>query len=275
MRLVALSSATLALAAVLVVRWASEADRGEPDDADPAADTTSTTTTVTTTTTTTTTTDNYYHDHNHPRSRLSRGGWIRRLRARGGATRWRACSRSVGNPTRTYYGKGPVPRVPEKAWHFPRGDPMCSLSSIGGELREWCGTGWTGQPAVFERDGRTWVVVGAFSGSVHFLDADTGERLLPDFPTGDIIKGSVTIDPDGYPLVYVGSRDNKYRVVAFERRDAPGAVVAGRLRPGPDRLERRLGQLGHGDRRPPVHRRRELAVPHREAEPRLRRQPGW
>ncbi|MYB85679.1 MAG: PQQ-binding-like beta-propeller repeat protein [Acidimicrobiaceae bacterium] len=121
-----------------------------------------------------------------------------------------------GNPTRTYYGKGPVPRVPEMAWHFPRGDPMCSLSSIGGELREWCGTGWTGQPAVFERDGRTWVVVGAFSGSVHFLDADTGERLLPDFPTGDIIKGSVTIDPDGYPLVYVGSRDNRFRVVAFD-----------------------------------------------------------
>ena len=28
--------------------------------------------------------------------------------------------------------------------------------------------------------------------------------MLPDFPTGDIIKGSVTVDPDGFPLVYSG-----------------------------------------------------------------------
>ena len=53
---------------------------------------------------------------------------------------------------------------------------------------------------------------GAYDRKVHFLDAETGERILPDFPTGDIIKGSVTIDPDGYPLVYTGSRDNYYRV---------------------------------------------------------------
>ena len=106
------------------------------------------------------------------------------------------------------------------AWRFPDGNPMCTLSSIGGWPREWCGTGWTGQPTVFERDGATWVVVGAFSRSVHFLDADTGLRLLPDFVTGDIIKGSVTVDPDGYPLIYVGSRDNKYRVIAFDG-DAP------------------------------------------------------
>ena len=39
----------------------------------------------------------------------------------------------------------------------------------------------------------------------------------PPFFTGDIIKGSVTIDPDGYPLIYTGSRDNKFRVLAFDR----------------------------------------------------------
>jgi WD40 repeat protein len=94
---------------------------------------------------------------------------------------------------------------------------MCSMSAEGGEAVRWCGTGWTGQPAVFERHGRTWLVFGAYDGAVHFLDADTGARLLPDFPTGDIIKGSVTVDPDGYPLVYVGSRDNFLRVIAFDR----------------------------------------------------------
>ncbi len=119
-----------------------------------------------------------------------------------------------GNPTRTYYGSGPVPSDPVVDWKFAIG---CSESSEFGTTRTWCGSGWTGQPAVFERDGRTWVVFGAYDRTVHFLDAATGERIIPDFPTGDIIKGSVTVDPDSYPLVYAGSRDNHYRVIAIDR----------------------------------------------------------
>lgn len=121
-----------------------------------------------------------------------------------------------GNATRTYYGEGPVPRAPQVAWTFPEA-AMCARSSEGSESRIWCGTGWTGQPSVFERDGRTWVVFGAYDRNVHFVDAATGQRILPDFPTGDIIKGSVTVDPDGFPLVYTGSRDNYLHVVAFDR----------------------------------------------------------
>ena len=121
-----------------------------------------------------------------------------------------------GNPTRTYYGQGPVPAAPHGLWKYP-GRGMCSLSEDRGETTEWCGTGWTGQPAVFERDGRTWVVFGAYDRAVHFVDATTGEDLLTPFPTGDIIKGSVTIDPDGFPLVYTGSRDGFFRVLAFDR----------------------------------------------------------
>jgi outer membrane protein assembly factor BamB len=60
-------------------------------------------------------------------------------------------------------------------------------------------------------------VFGAYDGAIHFLDAATGRRLLPDFRTGDIIKGSVTVDPDGYPLVYSGSRDNYFRILAIDR----------------------------------------------------------
>jgi outer membrane protein assembly factor BamB len=33
---------------------------------------------------------------------------------------------------------------------------------------------------------------------------------------GDIIKGSVTLDPDGYPLLYAGSRDPRYRIIALD-----------------------------------------------------------
>jgi outer membrane protein assembly factor BamB len=94
---------------------------------------------------------------------------------------------------------------------------MCSESTDGEGTRTWCGTGWTGQPAVFERDGRTWVVFGAYDRAIHFVDAATGQDIIPPFPTGDIIKGSVTIDPQGYPIVYTGSRDNYLRAIAFDR----------------------------------------------------------
>ncbi|GLH96976.1 hypothetical protein Pa4123_22500 [Phytohabitans aurantiacus] len=123
-----------------------------------------------------------------------------------------------GNPTRTYYGTGPVSRTaPAKRWQFPRSGGLCAKSTDGKGERVWCGSGWTGQPSVFERDNRTWVVFGAYDKAIHFLDAATGERILPDFPTGDIIKGSVTVDPDGFPLVYSGSRDNFYRIIAIDR----------------------------------------------------------
>lgn len=120
-----------------------------------------------------------------------------------------------GNPTRTFYGRGPVPRDPVVVWSYPD-RAMCSTTTVGGEATTWCGSGWTGQPAVFERDGETWVAFGAYDRNVHFLDFETGRAKLPPFPTGDIIKGSVTIDPDGYPLLYTGSRDNNYRIIAFD-----------------------------------------------------------
>lgn len=127
-----------------------------------------------------------------------------------------------GNPTRTYYGRGPVPASPKVAWYYPQNGGMCSSSSAKGETKTWCGMGWTGQPAVFEREGRLWVVFGAYDGAVHFMDGRTGEDILPPFPTGDIIKGSVTVDPDGFPIVYSGSRDNYYRAIAIDR---PGEAV--------------------------------------------------
>lgn len=128
-----------------------------------------------------------------------------------------------GNPSRSYYGQGPVPSNPVVQWRFGAPDELCSFSTVGAETTKWCGTGWTGQPAVFDYEDRRWVVVGSFAPAVHFLDAATGDRLRPDFEVDDLIKGSVTIDPDGFPLVYVGSRDNFFRVVAFDR-DTPAEL---------------------------------------------------
>ncbi len=124
-----------------------------------------------------------------------------------------------GSPTRTFYGTGPLSDSPQLAWRYP-GSPMCATSSVGGESRVWCGTGWTGQPVVYDRpDGVTELIFGAYDRSVHFVDAATGEDLRPPFATGDIIKGSVTLDPDGYPLIYFGSRDNLLRIVALDREE--------------------------------------------------------
>lgn len=124
-----------------------------------------------------------------------------------------------GNPTRTFYGTGPAPRSPEVLWRFIGNAErdLCSLTAWAAGTTLWCGAGWTGQPAVVEWDERTWVIAGTFAPAVHFLDAATGEQLLPEFVVGDLIKGSVTVDPDGYPLVYFGARDDYFRIIAFDR----------------------------------------------------------
>ena len=140
-----------------------------------------------------------------------------------------------GNHSRTWYGTGPLPADPVSVlWRYPDA-PMCGSSVVGGESRVWCGTGWTGQPVVWERpDGVTEVIFGAYDKSVHFVDAATGDPTREPFPTGDIIKGSVSLDPHGYPLLYTGSRDNRLRILALDREPVEelwsleASAVAGR-----------------------------------------------
>lgn len=61
------------------------------------------------------------------------------------------------------------------------------------------------------------MIFGAYDRKLHFVDADEGTDTRSAIATGDIIKGTPTIDPDGFPLVYFGSRDNKLRIVALDR----------------------------------------------------------
>lgn len=115
-----------------------------------------------------------------------------------------------GNPTRTWYGTGPLPRVPGVLW---KTGPYCGLSTDGQGTRTWCGTGWTGQPVVRETTAGTEVIFGAYDHAVHFLNAANGAAIRPPFATGDIIKGSVSLDPTGAPFLYFGSRDNYLRAL--------------------------------------------------------------
>ncbi|MFN2469049.1 MAG: hypothetical protein ABR521_13085, partial [Gaiellaceae bacterium] len=124
-----------------------------------------------------------------------------------------------GNLTRSYYGEGPVPRHPSILWRYPAsGGGLCSRSTDEQGTQTWCGVGWTGQPNVVPRpeDGVE-LRFGSFDRVHHFLDGATGAPVRPSLPTGDLAKGSATSDPDGYPLYYAGSRDNRLRVVALDR----------------------------------------------------------
>ncbi len=126
-----------------------------------------------------------------------------------------------GNPTRTFYGVGPVPRDPRVAWSAPD-ERRCSIE---GDLedggREWCGIGWTGQVLLREdADGAVEVIVGAYDGGLHFHDGATGTETRPSVMTDQMVKGTGALDPDGFPLAVFGSRDGFLRVVALDR-EAP------------------------------------------------------
>ena len=124
-----------------------------------------------------------------------------------------------GNASRSYYGEGPVPLDPVIGWRIPDAR-MCSVSFVGIEKSEWCGTGWTGQPnVVVGADGSIEVREGAYDGMYHFLDGKTGLPVRRPLPTRDLAKGSATSDPDGFPVYYAGSRDGRFRIVATDRNE--------------------------------------------------------
>ena len=90
-----------------------------------------------------------------------------------------------------------------------------------GHIDDWSGVGWTGQAAVVrwpdetrkamhidkekkDKPGLTEVIYAALDGKIRFLDLEDGERTRPPIDIGAPIKGSVAVDPRGYPLLYCG-----------------------------------------------------------------------
>jgi outer membrane protein assembly factor BamB len=124
-----------------------------------------------------------------------------------------------GNPTRSYYGLGPLPKDPKVLWRYPESGGMCSSSPVGNTPHSWCGSGWTGEPAVWQQGDKTWIAVGTYDQAIHFINAADGKDILQPFDMGDIIKGSVTKDPEGEPLLYSGSRAD-FHILGLDRPDA-------------------------------------------------------
>ena len=90
-----------------------------------------------------------------------------------------------------------------------------------GSLDGWTGVGWNGQPAIVKWDDSVKkimniyaakklksdlkeVIYGTLDGKVYFLDLEKGDATRSPIKTPGPIKGSVSVDPRGYPLLYVG-----------------------------------------------------------------------
>lgn len=101
-------------------------------------------------------------------------------------------------------------------------DSIAIKYSFGiGNIDNWSGVGWTGQPAIvrWSEDARqnmnlftekknkadlVEVIYGTMDGKIYFFDLEDGSFTREPIDTGAPIRGSVTIDPRGYPLLYVG-----------------------------------------------------------------------
>ncbi|SKC82255.1 hypothetical protein [Maledivibacter halophilus] len=95
-----------------------------------------------------------------------------------------------------------------------------------GNIGRWTGVGWNGQPAIVEwpkelrnsmnifdekknKDNLKEVIYGTLDSNIYFLDLDDGSFTRNKLKIPGPIKGSVTIDPRGIPLLYVGQGINR------------------------------------------------------------------
>jgi hypothetical protein len=95
-----------------------------------------------------------------------------------------------------------------------------------GSIDNWTGVGWNGQPSIVQWDKEVIdnmninkekkgkenlkeVIYATLDGNVYFLDLEDGKDTREKLNIGAPIKGSVTVDPRGIPLLYVGQGINK------------------------------------------------------------------
>lgn len=100
-----------------------------------------------------------------------------------------------------------------------------SLSAPDGST--WTGVGWTGQPLIVEWDIETrqnmnmydWakntetlveVIQTTMDGWIYFYELETGDATRDAMYLGFTVKGTGTLDPRGYPILYVGGGYTSY-----------------------------------------------------------------
>ncbi len=106
-----------------------------------------------------------------------------------------------------------------KIWSYK----ISSLTKGGGS-GNWSGCGWTGQPLIVqwpaetrrimnlydwakEKENLVEVIYPTEDGNIYFLDLETGQETRNKIVLNVPFKGTGSIDPRGYPLLYCGSGD--------------------------------------------------------------------
>jgi outer membrane protein assembly factor BamB len=105
-----------------------------------------------------------------------------------------------------------------------------------GSIDSWSGVGWNGQPAIVQWDKYVVknmnikedkkavedlkeVIYATLDGNIYFLDLEDGKDTRNKLNIGAPIKGSLTVDPRGIPLLYAGqgidSNGGKYIEFAY------------------------------------------------------------
>ncbi len=89
----------------------------------------------------------------------------------------------------------------------------------------WTGCGWTGQPLIVQWDEETKLIMNLYpekkaknglveviyatlDGHIYFYDLEDGSYTRPPMNVGMAFKGAGSLDPRGYPLMYVGAGDS-------------------------------------------------------------------
>ncbi len=93
-----------------------------------------------------------------------------------------------------------------------------------GQFNGWTGSGWTGQPLIVQWDAETKAIMNLYpskqekenlveviyatlDGNIYFYDLDDGSYTRDPLRLGMNFKGAGSLDPRGYPIMYVGSGD--------------------------------------------------------------------
>lgn len=102
-----------------------------------------------------------------------------------------------------------------------------------GSIDGWTGVGWNGQPSIVQWNEDTRklmninedkkkksilkeVIYGTLDGNIYFIDLDDGKYTRSSIKVPASIKGSITVDPRGYPLLYAGQGLDKVGGKAVE-----------------------------------------------------------
>ncbi len=108
-------------------------------------------------------------------------------------------------------------------WSVETGElPRSDIPTVSD--RTWTGSGWVGQPLIVkwpdnvkqmmnmydwakQKQGLVEVILATMDGNVYFLDLDSGEPTRDKLNIGMPFKGAGSLDPRGYPILYLGSGD--------------------------------------------------------------------